>query len=157
MLTWIKKLFSKKIEDKMGDKPSWLLIAEKEIGIKEVKGGENPRIIEYHQATDLKATEDEISWCAAFVNWCLIQSGNLGTHRANARSFLKWGIETNTPHLGDIVVFWRGDKDGWQGHVAFYVGENKNFIKVLGGNQSDKVCYAEYSKTQLLAYRKLMK
>jgi hypothetical protein len=34
-------------------------IARREIGQKEVRGGENPRILEYHATTTLGAREDE--------------------------------------------------------------------------------------------------
>lgn len=151
-------IFSKpeKKETQIFDLPKYFLIAEKEIGVKEIAGNKhNPRILEYHQATQLKATADEVSWCAAFVNWCLKQSGELGTLRADARSFLGWGIETKTPRKGDIVVFWRGKKSGWQGHVAFFIEENSDAVKVLGGNQNNKVCYMWYPKSQVLGYRRL--
>jgi uncharacterized protein (TIGR02594 family) len=130
-------------------------IAKKEIGIHEFKNGDNPRILEYHQATELKATADEISWCAAFVNWCLKESGEQGTNKADARSFLGWGIPVVNPKEGDIVVFWRGQKQGWQGHVAFFVSQDDDGICVLGGNQHDKVCYSVYPKYQLLGFRRL--
>lgn len=136
--------------------PKHLLIAEKELGVTEISGNvHNKRILEYHQATELKATADEIAWCAAFVNWCLKQSGELGTLKANARSFLDWGVKVDKPALGDVVVFWRGKKSGWQGHVAFYIEENSDAVKVLGGNQNNKVCYMWYPKSQVLGYRRL--
>lgn len=161
MWTWFKNLFLKNKTSEVKrvinkTAPLWYQIAQKEIGVAEIAGDKhNPRILQYHQATHLKATADEISWCAAFVNWCLKESGNLGTMRADARSFLEWGAPTNNPQIGDIVVFWRVKKSGWQGHVAFYVEENADAIKVLGGNQGDKVCYKWMSKSQLLGFRKL--
>lgn len=160
MLKFLKKLFSKisvKPQVKTPEvKAGWILLAEKELGNKEIAGSKhNPRIIEYHKATTLKATADEVSWCAAFVNWCLRESGELGTGRADARSFLNWGVRVSEPKLGDVVVFWRGNKNGWQGHVGFFVEENASSIKVLGGNQGDQVCYAWYDKSKLLGYRRL--
>jgi uncharacterized protein (TIGR02594 family) len=51
-------------------------LAELASGVAEVVGVEhNPRILEYHTATSLGASEDEVPWCAAFVNWCLLQAG----------------------------------------------------------------------------------
>lgn len=128
-------------------------IAIKEFGITEDPIKQNPRIIEYHSATSLKASTDEISWCAAFVNWCLNQKKIKGTGLANARSFLKWGEETTRPTLGDICVFWRGKKDSWQGHVGFYAGETNTHIIVFGGNQDNRVCFKLYPKTNLLSIR----
>jgi uncharacterized protein (TIGR02594 family) len=157
LLKLISKLFKKTAEVKMStEAPNYLLIAEKELGVKEIEGSKhNSRIIQYHSATQLKATADEISWCAAFVNWCLRESGELGTMQANARSFLEWGQKVDEPQLGDIVVFWRVKKSSWQGHVAFFIEEKENNILCLGGNQADQVCYKWYPKTQLLGYRRL--
>lgn len=132
-------------------------LVEKEKNVKEILGRKHsPRILEYHQATDLKATEDEVSWCSSFVNWCLKQNGIKGTNKANARSFLEWGkkVPVTTPKVGDIVVFWRGDKDGWLGHVGFYAGEKEDKILVLGGNQGNEVNFSYYKKSQLLGYRR---
>lgn len=50
---------------------SFYEIAEKELGQKEDFFGENPKIIEYHDATTLSANRDEVPWCASFVNWVL--------------------------------------------------------------------------------------
>lgn len=51
-------------------------IARLEIGTKEMSGlAHEKRILEYHQATTLKAQADETPWCASFINWCLIMAG----------------------------------------------------------------------------------
>lgn len=127
-------------------KPAWLEIAEKEIGVCEKKGGESARIIEYHSATSLKAKEDEIPWCAAFVNWCLVQSDIAGTNSAAAKSFLDWGQHLEAPKEGCICVVQQrqagrdqatGSTSGF--HVAFWLGESDGRVKLLGGNQSDSV------------------
>lgn len=131
--------------------PKWITIAKGEIGVKEKRGGENPRIIEYHKATSLKAGEDEIAWCSAFVNWVLKKSGYKGTNSAAARSWLKYGTVTKVFKANSIVVFKRGSST-WQGHVAFAIADKGTHIKVLGGNQSDQVCYALYPKAKILGY-----
>ncbi len=136
--------------------PAWYAIAVKEIGVKEITGEKhNPRILEYHSTTSLKASTDEISWCAAFVNWCLKKANVRGTNLANARSFLTWGKSVTEPKKGDICVFWRGRVDSWQGHVGFYAGETSTHILVLGGNQGNEVCIKKYPKSQLLEFRRL--
>ena len=158
MIAFIQNLLASKPNPKTSEVkvPEYFIIAEKELGVKEIAGNKhNSRILEYHQATQLKATADEISWCAAFVNWCLKQAGEVGTFRADARSFLNWGVPVTSPQKGDIVVFWRVKKSGWQGHVAFFVEDNADAIKCLGGNQGDEVCYKWYPKSQLLEYRRL--
>lgn len=91
-------------------------------------------------------------WCAGFVNAILEQVGIEGTNSNLARSFLKFGIETNDPQPGDIVVFKRGNSS-WEGHVGFFIRDNGRSIQVLGGNQMDKVCYAEYPRNRVLGFR----
>jgi hypothetical protein len=66
----------------------WMEIATAELGVHEnsLSGRHNARIIEYHQATTLRATTDETAWCSSFVNWVFRQSGRTGTNNAAARS-----------------------------------------------------------------------
>jgi uncharacterized protein (TIGR02594 family) len=125
-----------------------LVIASKEIGVKEYKGGENPRIIEYHSVTSLKATEDEVAWCAAFVSWCLEKAGYQSTRSASARSYLSYGNPVDKPFEGCIVVFERGEP--WQGHVGFFVKEEGSYVHCLGGNQGNAVSIAKYPKSRVL-------
>lgn len=135
--------------------PKWYTIALKEVGVKEVSGDKaNPRILEYHSATSLKAKSDEVAWCAAFVNWCFRQAGLSGTNAANAKSFLNWGVLALTPRPGDVCVFYRGDPKGASGHVGFYAGQTDTHILVLGGNQGNHVCIMKYPKSQLIEFRR---
>lgn len=150
MLKKIKALLTKK-PAVVAAEPNWITIAKKEIGVKEVRGGENARIIEYHSTCTLKATEDEVAWCSAFVNWVMLKAGCERTHMAAARSWL--GIGPKLPGFKKyaIVVFKRGDSK-WQGHVAFAIDDLGSSIRVLGGNQHDAVCYAVYKKSNVLGY-----
>jgi len=125
-----------------------------EIGVKEIKGEKhNARILEYHKYTNLNASTDEVPWCAAFVNYCLIKAGIEGTNKPNAKSFLDWGISNPFPKRGDIVVFWRDSIDSWKGHVGFYVDEDEEYIYCLGGNQDDSVSIKGYEKEKVLDFR----
>lgn len=152
-LEWLIGLF--KTETAKPSAPSAYEIAKGELGQKEVRGGENPRIIEYHSATTLKAQEDEVAWCSAFVSWCLEKARIKSTKSAAARSYLEWGqaVALKDAREGDIVVFKRGSSS-WQGHVGFFVSQDNDYITVLGGNQSDAVTYAKYSKANLLGVRR---
>ena len=127
-----------------------------ELGTKEAAGSkDNPKIVEYHQAVTLKAKDDEVPWCSSFVNWVMKKAGKKGTNSAAARSWLKWGqeISSKVPKYGSIVVLSRGT-DLISGHVGFYVGKTiGGSIKVLGGNQGDKVSIAVFSKNKVLGYR----
>lgn len=97
----------------------------------------------------------DTAWCAAFVNAALGSSGQKGTGTLVARDFLKIGTATDKPSDGDIVVFSRGDPNGWQGHVGFYAGRDKSGnILVLGGNQGNKVSIAAYPASRVLGFRK---
>lgn len=131
---------------------NWMAIAEKEIGVKEIPGSnDNPRIVEYHSATTLKATDDETPWCSAFVNWCMSMAGITGTKSAAARSWLDWGTPLDEPIRGAIVILKRGAPPS--GHVGFVELDMGDTIRVLGGNQSDCVKYSTYKKATVLGYR----
>jgi uncharacterized protein (TIGR02594 family) len=133
----------------------WFDIAMRELGTSEIEGpGDNPRIVQYLRSTSLggsMACNDETPWCSAFVNFCVEQAGFAGTDSASARSWLNWGRKTDTPVTGCIAVFERGAPPS--GHVAFYVSQSADQIKVLGGNQGNKVSFAHFPKFRLLGYR----
>ena len=142
--------------DDLGDQYQWFEIAKREIGVKEVPGIlDNPRIIEYHATTTLRATDDEVSWCSSFVNWCMEQAGYQGTKSAAAKSWLRWrgGQEIDQARSGCVIIFDRGTEP-WQGHVGFYVGEHgTEHVYVLGGNQSNQVQISSYRKRKIVGYR----
>lgn len=161
MWKWIKKKLQNKSEDRndakpkpipeTGEGPLWFSIAKKELGVSEISGRvHNTRILQYHSATKLMATSDEVPWCSSFVSWCLEQANIPSTKNAWARSYLDWGVPVKTPVLGCIVVFTRSKN---KGHVAFFVSEDENRINVLGGNQNNRVCIQSYPKKDLLGYR----
>lgn len=134
---------------------SWLKLAKEELGVAEIKGEKhNPRVVHYFMdAGHGWVKDDETAWCAAFVGAMLERSGTPSAKSLAARSYLTWGKPLKKPKKGCIVVFSRGNPHGWQGHVGFYMGETKTHIKVLGGNQSNKVSIASYPKSRLLGYR----
>lgn len=130
--------------------------AQAHIGTWEWKDGHNPKILKWFgQAGHDWVKDDETPWCAAFVGGMLVDAGLQGTGRLDARSYLDWGqhVDLKDAQPGDIVVFSRGDPNGWQGHVAFYVETKGENILVLGGNQRDQVNIARYSKSRLLGIR----
>lgn len=127
-------------------------IAKQEIGVHEVKGGENPRILEYHDCTSLNACEDEVPWCSAFANWCCKQAGIEGTGSAAARSWLKWGTSCE-PEEGCIVIL-RRPPNPESGHVGFFVRQIDGLVEVLGGNQGDQVKLSRFHVSDVIGYRK---
>ena len=131
------------------DKPLWYQVAEKEIGVSETK---NPkRVIEYHQATSLKAKDVKTPWCASFMSWVLAKSGLSSPMTAWARDFLKYGRKLDKPQKYCIMVFERGAPGG-SSHVTLWTGEETGtHYKCLGGNQGDAVNNSSlYLKSDLL-------
>lgn len=138
----------------MNGQPLWLQVAERELGTCEVKGdADNPRIIQYHACTSLKATDDETAWCSAFVNYCFNTVGISGTNSAAARSWLDWGKVLDKPELGCVVILKRGAPPS--GHVTLYAGLDYDpaYIRCIGGNQSDQVKCSRYPVADVLGYR----
>lgn len=125
-------------------------MAKSQMGIHEIPGSkQEKKILEYHQATSLKAQDEGTPWCSSFANWVTKQCGVQGTNSAAARSWMKWGKELKNPVKGCIVVFTRTGG----GHVSFFDSQDKDFIYCLGGNQSDSVNISAYRKDRLLGFR----
>ena len=125
-------------------------------GMKEIPGEQdNPNIVMMFRNLGYSwINDDETPWCAAFVNYCLKLTSLPYTGKLNARSFSEWGIETNMPRVGDVVVFNRGS-DPAKGHVAFFIKEDDEHVYVLGGNQANQVNISRYPVSRKLHYRTL--
>jgi uncharacterized protein (TIGR02594 family) len=137
--------------------PRLLLEALSHHGTVEWTSGSNPAIIGWAKSTGLAKvyTNDGIPWCSLFMMYVALESGwDINGINLMARSWLKFGTSVQTPMLGDVLVFWRGSKTGTQGHVGIYVGEDKDYYHVLGGNQNDQVSITRIAKTRLLAARR---
>ena len=122
--------------------PPQLEVAEQYIGMNERK--DRVTLKEFMGIDPVR-----VEWCAAFVNSVLTEIGVDSTKSLMARSYLDWGVPTDTPSPGDIMVFSRGS-NGWQGHVGFYVAtvkyKEQNYWIVLGGNQDNSVSYRLYKE-----------
>jgi uncharacterized protein (TIGR02594 family) len=134
-------------------------VAKKYLGLEEKK--DRKKLMEMFKVAKIDLDPNTTPWCAAFVNGCEVAAGNKGNGKVNARSFLTYGKSVADEEgvyqaeEGDICVFSRGN-NGWQGHVTYFVEWNdaNGTVKVLGGNQSDKVCYAYYKTDSLLDIRR---
>lgn len=135
--------------------PPWIDIAEAELDQKETPGSKhNPKILEYHSTTTLRASQDEVPWCSSFVNWVMIHAGVKGTNSAAARSWQKWGLGLSEPKIGAIAVLSRG-KNPAKGHVGFVAAfdlEKKNVL-LLAGNQGNRVSIQNFPMSRVVAYR----
>jgi uncharacterized protein (TIGR02594 family) len=138
--------------------PLWLRVAVGELGQEERPGvKDNVRIREYHASTRMGARPDSVPWCSSFVNWCLLRAGVNGTSSAAAKSWVDWGVsaggvykgETHPPR-GAIIVLYnpraRGSKLTRSGnHVGFLMEIWGGCVRVLGGNQGNRVCNRWFS------------
>lgn len=149
------KLPNKKFKDFEQMMP-WLTEARRLIGTREIAGkANNPVIMDWADDLDTWYPGDNIAWCGLFVAQCIssqLPDEPLPDNYLGARNWMKFGRQTK-PTLGAILVFWRGSKSGWKGHVGFYASEDGTTYHVLGGNQSNSVSIARISKSRLLGAR----
>lgn len=93
-------------------------------------------------------------WCASFVSWCYLQAcgGDQASmpfpYSPGARSMLQklkargYAQPPNggySPQAGDIVVWWRVQLSGWQGHVGLVHQVQDGMLYTIEGNRSSKV------------------
>ncbi len=136
----------------------WLCIAAAELGQQELPGmgSSNERILGYARFLGLEYQDDDIPWSGLFVAWVVAQSSSAIPLPDNVlvnRNWLDFGIEATDPGPGDILVFWRGSRDGRKGHVGFYHSEDEKHYYVLGGNQANAVNVRGLPKDRLLGAR----
>ncbi len=135
----------------------WLdcALKEEEAGIRQ--SGSNGRILSYlATCSDLSTAElanDSTPWCAAFANWCMMQSGFAGANTSWARDWFDWGVPDRQPGRGSVVVWKRvpqGATDAVYGHVSFLLEDKGSELLVLGGNQARSVCRLLYPREGIL-------
>jgi uncharacterized protein (TIGR02594 family) len=133
----------------------WMTIAQSLMGEKELKGRENPKIVEMYRICNASwAKEDEVPWCAAFVGACLELAGYVSSNSLAAVSYLNFGKQLAVPTKGCIVVLkpMKAEQAG-TGHVAFFDKIENGRVYLLGGNQSDSVKISSYPIGLVRAYR----
>lgn len=157
----MKALFEKSAVRKPGVKavsgnPAWMAEAMRLKGVREVPGkGSNQQILDWADDLDIHYPNDDIPWCGLFVAHCMRVGAPNDERPANvlgARNWQQFG-KMAEPSYGAVLVFWRGSKKGWKGHVGFYVGEDRTAYHVLGGNQSNAVTITRIAKSRLLVAR----
>lgn len=137
----------------MSSDPSWLTVARKYIGVREVKGPKHsPTIMGWLKRLKSWIKDDETPWCGVFVANCLDEAGlPIDDIYPRAKSWADYGSNLRFSHLapGAILVFVR---EGG-GHVGFYVGEDSACFHVLGGNQGDSVSITRIAKSRCISAR----
>lgn len=144
-----KTLAALGLDEKEAYSPPWVTEARRFIGLHEKR---DAKVLD----KALRLDASEIAWCGAFVGMVIataLPKEPMPANPLGSRNWLKFGKAISGPQIGAVAVFWRGSKDGWQGHVGIVVGHDKTHLHILGGNQSDSVSIARIAKTRLLGYR----
>lgn len=146
----------------IGTLPKMVAAAIQYFGIKEVPGkGSNPVIMDMAKGLGLEKiyTNDDISWCALFINHLFritgkpaLKVGNDPYNYLRAKYLLNWGVQVQhgDERLGDVAIF---DREGG-GHVGIVIAISGSTIHILGGNQGNTVSIVEISKARLLGARR---
>lgn len=137
--------------------PAWLGVARAELarGVAEVPGaGSNPRIEEYFTWTRLGQEPDGVAWCGAFASFCLGVTNQLarGAGSARAADWAGFGDALPEPKVGCIAVLQPLAPQS-SGHVALWLGTEDGRLRLLGGNQGDRVSVASFPVQKLRAFR----
>jgi uncharacterized protein (TIGR02594 family) len=94
------------------------------------------------------------AWCAAFVNWCLNEADVPHLGYATAKSWLEFGTPVAHPVYGCLTIIKPSSSTGsTTGHVAFFVEQQGDKVKLLGGNQGDKISIDRFRENTVLGYR----
>ena len=130
-------------------------MASQFVGLSEINGVlNNPMILAMLRLDTSWPENDETPWCAAFMNFICHSCKTLRTKSLRARSWLAIGeaISLEDAKVGfDVVILERGAG----GHVGFYVNHNADYVRLLGGNQGNKVSIASYPRERILGVRRL--
>jgi uncharacterized protein (TIGR02594 family) len=130
--------------------PPWMQIAQGELGQREWKPGDNPRIQQYLASVGI-AGPDETSWCGAFVNWCLRVAGYRAANTGMAAAWSSFGRSVQ-PVYGAIAVL-SPLATGSSGHVGFLHAITGDRVWLLSGNSASAVRLSSYPQSKLVALR----
>ena len=127
---------------KIGRAALRVAIKEMKKGAKEIgSNNSGPWVKKYiNGQVDLPA-----NWCAGFVSWCFSQTSggipfkySLGAR--NIRSQFKkkgwtYDVGGQLPEPGDIIVWWRRQRDDWRGHIGFVHHSQDGILYTIEGNK----------------------
>lgn len=139
--------------------PPWFDLARSLKGTSEIVGPKHsPVIMNWAKKLGIWYPSDETAWCGLFVAHCIgatLPNEAMPANPLGARNWAKLGRGITTPALGAVLVFWRGKRTGWEGHVGLYAGERASdgAFRVLGGNQGNTVSEVWLDKERLLDIR----
>ena len=134
-------------------------IAQRFVGVHEIKGVQsNAHVLAMLRLDGDWPQGDDVPWCSAFVNYVAWLLRLPRSKSLAARSWLGVGRPVALADCradSDVVILWRGDRDGPYGHVGFYASHSLDTVEILGGNQGDEVNVSRYPVERLLGCRRL--
>lgn len=134
----------------------WVKEAGKYIGTREIPGKKHNKVIlNFWRLIGRPYYTDEVPWCSGFACYVFERVGIRSPRTESARNWLGWngGYRLDGPIPGCVVVFWRGSKKGWAGHVGIVTRITKSgLLVVLGGNQGDMVNERLFGRSKVLGY-----
>jgi len=101
---------------------------------------------------------DDIPWCGDAVHTSIRNAlpgetfnGRVKANPYLARNWVDFGVELKGLRYGAILSMWRKKPSSMYGHVAFAVGYDpkRKRIRILGGNQTDRVTKTWVSEKRL--------
>lgn len=136
-------------------------IAQRFVGLKETAGvASNPIVLGMLHLDQSWPAGDEVPWCSAFVNYVAWLLRLPRSKSLAARSWLGVGkpiLLTEARPGFDVVILSRGDNPT-SGHVGFFAAfdSQRRTVTLLGGNQGDQVCLADFDPSRVLGVRRLL-
>lgn len=142
----------------------WLEQAKRDFGLKEIPGpGNAPGVLAlFRDAGHPEIHADVVPWCAGAVAAWLHRAGIWNVKNSPgslagvpvamslwALAWAKYGQACKVPVYGAIGV--KGRKGG--GHVGIIVAANATRVWMIGGNQHDEVCVANFPRSDFVAFR----
>lgn len=146
-------------EQEAARRDSFVAAATAKLGINEADGSHKAIIDAYNAHTPLAqgyAVSYEDEWCATFVSAVSIECGMtdiIPTECSCERQIKLFdGLgcwvedDAHVPLPGDIIYYRLGNKDSgdctkWANHVGIVIGTCEGKIRVIEGNNADKVTY----------------
>lgn len=165
--SWWPSSIPQTVDGATGNAP-WLTVAQGQEGQTETPGPfHNPRISEYLSTVGFPSgTADETAWCAAFVTWCLLNSGD-ATAVSTAKKFkssfaadwLKLPNKLLEPAIGALAITKSYSADT-TGHVGFVAGIENHYVRLIAGNQRpagqagpECVCEKRFPRGDFVGFR----
>ncbi len=130
--------------------PPWMQIAIMEQGVEEWNPGNNPRIQQYLASVGLVNKPDETAWCAAFVNWCLEQSGYRGAKSGRVSDWWGWGRPVAATYGAICILQPLTVDQASSGHIGFLHAMDATNVWLLSGNSKNQVRISAYPKAKLI-------